>query len=805
MKQKRLKETLLNKSKFTVIAELISGPNFSFFPMENFLKDYKTSVDTSIPEGFDFVGIASPHNSGGTPNIGMANVLSHMQAQKLLDELDFVAHICCKDQNADALVSSLAGFRAMDIETVLAVTGDKPVKGKGVFDLESIGILQMINKINSEGYLKASPNELDDVHQFFPGAVVSPFKYTEGSQMQQYYKMEKKIACGAEFIITQVGWDWRKSIELFRYLEENNLDVPILGNVFLLSKMTSAPQLMHDFKVPGCFISDELLAKVYSESISEHLERAAQQVAMYKSIGAAGVDIGSIHVFKMLVHILERASEIGENWVDYKDNLYWPPKDGFYLYDDTGHRIALSRPKKKLSQKCFNFMHRNFLSKDTRAFNAMKKVMSSLGARKNKGLAYELFTTLEYAVKRILFDCKMCGDCYLAEHFGLCTIGGCEKGLANVPCGDATVDGYCGNNLDIACIGERIYNAASSETDGIEKWRAVINKPRIHSLEQTASILNHLFGKDHSAKIPFVCIGELIHASIPKTGRILQQLHDLGDDAYLKPSEPLNYIKAMIESQIPESPDYIAVNLDAIGRKDPQRAVNMMVGCVRMVRKWGKTIPVCIDSSDTKVLTAGLKEWHNTHQQVKSSLLVSIQPKDLDEILLLKKYYDFKISTIITDQHGKNGLDDLYSLAKQVFEKAVGKYDFKPDELFLEFEVCPLVMDSPEQAAVPGRTYVVFETMKKIKADPRMKGVHCLMRPSTVSRKLRRSIGVCRAYIARAIEYGLDAAFVNVAYRYGLVEPDPELLKFIDAYANKDGSVEHNEQAAAIKADLSAK
>ncbi len=159
MKRKRLKETLLNKSKLAVVAELISGPNFSFFSMENFLKDYKTSEDTSIPEGFDFVGIASPHNAGGTPNIGMANVLSHMRAQKLLDELDFIAHLSCKDQNTDALVSSLAGFRAMDIETVLAMTGDKPVKGKGVFELDSIGVLQMIKEMNSEGYLEVTQNQ----------------------------------------------------------------------------------------------------------------------------------------------------------------------------------------------------------------------------------------------------------------------------------------------------------------------------------------------------------------------------------------------------------------------------------------------------------------------------------------------------------------------------------------------------------------------------------------------------------------------------------------------------------------------
>ena len=62
---------------------------------------------------------------------------------------------------------------------------------------------------------------------------MSPFKYNEESQMQQYFKMEKKIASGAKFLITQVGWDWKKSIELMKYLKDAQLDIPVVGNVYL--------------------------------------------------------------------------------------------------------------------------------------------------------------------------------------------------------------------------------------------------------------------------------------------------------------------------------------------------------------------------------------------------------------------------------------------------------------------------------------------------------------------------------------------------------------------------------------------
>jgi len=126
-------------------------------------------------------------------------------------------------------------------------------------------------------------------------------------------------------------------------------------------------------------------------------------------------------------------------------------------------------------------------------------------------------------------------------------------------------------------------------------------------------------------KNPLITIGESIHASIPKTGKIMKQLGELGADAYSRPSEPLNYIKALIESQAADGADYMAVNLDAFGENEPQLCVDMMVEYVRMVRRWGNGVPICIDSSDNGVLIAGLKEWYNTGGQVKPPLINSVK------------------------------------------------------------------------------------------------------------------------------------------------------------------------------------
>ncbi len=969
MARTSLRDKLTKRSGFVVLAELTGGPGFSFDPIEKFLKAHKENP-TAIPAGFDLAAITLPQSPGGVANIEPAAVIAACQGGGLLDNLDVVPHVTCKDMNADAIVSSLMSLRKAGVESVLALTGDKPVKAAGVFELESLGLLRAIQKINHDALLQAKPQSLKDVRRFFAGAAVSPFKYTEPSLMQQYFKMEKKIACGAEFLITQVGWDWRKSLELFTYLREISLggqrigesstsekgesgldsstksldswpshprlgkehvaqppsagertppragaphasmvwaeemdeevlptqsshdspfsdagSFPVIGNVYLLSTLTPAPRLMHDGKLPGCFVSDELLAKVQSERVDDHIERAAQQVAMYKAMGAAGVDLGGVPTFELFTRILQRAAEIGTHWEPFQDNLCWPAKEPFYLYDESGARATLITPYPTFAKRFFDFAHWAFLDPKHFGFHAFKKTMALLGADAGCGAIYKLFNSSEKGFKYLLFDCEECGDCFLPENFGLCTIGGCEKGMDNAPCGDATFDGRCGNNLDRVCIGERIYEAAASEQQkvrrsegqkvgemvardqrsdddqsarpsdvlnfppscldapssdaGLSRLRTIINKPRNPALQHTSSIINYLFGKDHTMKNAIISIGESIHASIPKTGQIMKELHALGVGAYTTASPQLDYVRALIESQANDGADYIAINLDAFGEQNPQQAVDMMIEYVRLVKRWGRGVPVCVDSSSDAVLTAGLKEWYGNdkkelhhrgtevteatnHESPISSrcslclcgesvlppLLNSIKVYTMDQMMPLKKDYDFSFVGLLVSEEkatgpgGSHAVGELYALAKRIFEAAM-RHGFKPDQIFFDSTVFPLAIDMPMEPGVPGYTYRTFETIKKIRSDPRMKGVHCSLGISNCVRDLpARRIGVCRAYVAKAMEYGLDAGIVNTAHQYGTTEAPPELMELVDAYAKLDGSMERTSKAMELMAQF---
>lgn len=295
----------------------------------------------------------------------------------------------------------------------------------------------------------------------------------------------------------------------------------------------------------------------------------------------------------------------------------------------------------------------------------------------------------------------------------------------------------------------------------------------------------------------FISIGESVHASIPRTAEKMKQVVALGADAYSKQSEPLDYIKGLIESQAAEGADYIAVNLDAFGEDDPQTAVDMMVEYVKMVRNWGGGVPICVDSSDDNVLKAGLKEWFNTDGKVAQPLLNSIKVYTMDNMLPLKKDYDFAFVGLLMRESGKApSIDELYSVAKEIFNEAVSKYGFKPEEIFFDPTIFPLAVDMPMGPGQQSYTHKTFETIKKIKNDPEMKDVHFTGGISNCVRDLPgRKIGVCRAYVAKAMEYGLDGGIVNVSHHYGTSEADPELLKLVEAYADMDGTADKMNEA----------
>ena len=67
--------------------------------------------------------------------------------------IETVLHVCCRDRNLIGIQAELLGCAAMDVRNLLFITGDPPKLGdypfaSGVFDMDSIGLIKLQNRLN---------------------------------------------------------------------------------------------------------------------------------------------------------------------------------------------------------------------------------------------------------------------------------------------------------------------------------------------------------------------------------------------------------------------------------------------------------------------------------------------------------------------------------------------------------------------------------------------------------------------------------------------------------------------------------
>jgi methylenetetrahydrofolate reductase (NADPH) len=221
--------------------------------------------------------------------------------------LDPVFQITCRDRNRLALQSDLLSASVLGIENVLAITGDLPVLGdhpqaKPVYDLDSVQLLWVINKLN-EGY-DMQGNELKGKPKFFAGAVVNPGADTEAALELQLIKMEKKIEAGARFFQTQAIYDPAAFAKFMKRAE--GFKVPVLAGIIPL-KSAGMARFMNK-NVAGVFVPEELIGKMDTaeDKTRMGIEIAADLIKELKDI-CQGVHVMAIGWEKKVPAVLDAA------------------------------------------------------------------------------------------------------------------------------------------------------------------------------------------------------------------------------------------------------------------------------------------------------------------------------------------------------------------------------------------------------------------------------------------------------------------------------------------------------------------
>ena len=167
-------------------------------------------------------------------------------------------HLSCRDSNIIGLQSELLGMAAMGMRHVLALTGD-PAKGgdhpdaTSVYDVNSLGLLEIIRRLN-EGYTQAG-TDLQARPGLIAGCTFNPNAKNLDSQIQ---RLERKIAAGARFVMTQPVFETRLVEETAQ--RTARFGIPVFVGVWPLLNGRQA-RFLHN-EVPGISIPDPVMARM---------------------------------------------------------------------------------------------------------------------------------------------------------------------------------------------------------------------------------------------------------------------------------------------------------------------------------------------------------------------------------------------------------------------------------------------------------------------------------------------------------------------------------------------------------------
>ena len=236
--------------------------------------EFVTSVEVLPPKGVDATKtldsirllVDAGVDAVNIPDGPRAQTRMSAQATAVLVErevgIEAVLHYCCRDRNLLGMMSDLLGAAALGLRNLLIITGDPPKMGPypdatAVFDIDSIGLTNMVNKLNHG--LDLGNNPIGQPTAFSIGVGVNPGAINLEEEIRRF---EWKVEAGAEYAITQPVYDTEQLRSFLKKIE--HVRIPIIAGIFPLVSIRNA-EFMHN-EVPGVVITQEILDRMRKAS-----------------------------------------------------------------------------------------------------------------------------------------------------------------------------------------------------------------------------------------------------------------------------------------------------------------------------------------------------------------------------------------------------------------------------------------------------------------------------------------------------------------------------------------------------------
>ena len=232
--------------------------------------EFVTTVEVLPPKGCDAAKTleqirllkTAGVNAVNIPDGPRAQTRMSAQATALLVEreigLETVLHYCCRDRNLLGMMSDLLGAAALGLHNLLLITGDPPKMGPypdatAVFDIDSIGLTNMVNKLNHG--LDLGNNPIGCPTSFCIGVGVNPGAINLEEEIKRF---EYKVEAGAEYAITQPVFDVAQLRDFLKLIE--HVRIPVIAGIWPLVSYRNA-EFLHN-EVPGVRVTPSIMERM---------------------------------------------------------------------------------------------------------------------------------------------------------------------------------------------------------------------------------------------------------------------------------------------------------------------------------------------------------------------------------------------------------------------------------------------------------------------------------------------------------------------------------------------------------------
>jgi methionine synthase / methylenetetrahydrofolate reductase(NADPH) len=235
---------------------------------------FVTSVEVLPPKGVDAKKTLDSIRLLKAAGVDGVNIPDGARAQSRMSALatavlveqqigiESVLHYCCRDRNLLGMMSDLLGAAALGLRNLLIITGDPPKMGPypdatAVFDIDAIGLTNMVNKLNHG--LDLGNNPIGEPTAFCIGVGVNPGAINPDEELRRF---EYKVEAGAQYAITQPVFDTDQLRDFIKSIE--HVRIPIIAGIWPLVSYRNA-EFLHN-EVPGVRVTPSIMERMRDAS-----------------------------------------------------------------------------------------------------------------------------------------------------------------------------------------------------------------------------------------------------------------------------------------------------------------------------------------------------------------------------------------------------------------------------------------------------------------------------------------------------------------------------------------------------------